>query len=151
MVKALAHRHRLIFEPGKWQSKGSMIILKTAALVHFEILWDISPVRNGSITCYQQARLLENEESWQSQLTFYDIEQNSFSMILASPLNGRFAGKGIITDTDICWKLYDEDGSIMGKSTFMLDEDGNYTVNAAYQLQVTSQISVGGRVIPLAS
>lgn len=108
IVKESAIDHFLL-KTGKWEGFGTIIILQTGAAIHFTLDWKVRVLENGTIEIAQVTCLTETEECWQSTHFIKDIQDNKFLAELYNPLYGNFHGNGMLSQSEISWRLYDEE------------------------------------------
>ncbi len=133
-----------LFKEGFWKGIGTVIIQQTGATLHFVMSKKLEVKKNGDIVINQEIDLPEIEESWKSNFDITDIEDDSFAVSIKSKNIGSVEGDGILTATDITWKLYDDKEKLLGTTHFMRLDDGNYLMNSAYQVYGKSQVSISG-------
>jgi hypothetical protein len=144
-LESVQSTDNIVFFDGKaWKGEGTIIILQTGAALHFDIIKTLSEERDGVINMTQQVSLKEINERWCTEFTFHRFEHEQFEVKLHNDSVGHLQGDGYYNDSDISWKIYDENNRIIGKNQFMHIQHDTYLINSTYQFPGTTQISISG-------
>lgn len=133
-----------LFSNFDWEGLGSIIILQTGATLHYKILQSFSGSVEDRIKLTQKIELSEGGESWEVLFEFHHFDNNRFLVDLYSEPVGQLSGEGFFHDRDLTWKIYDNDGKIIGTTLFTRNKDDTYLINSAYKLRGNTQISISG-------
>ncbi len=137
-------RNIVFFEGAVWKGRGTIIILQTGAVIHFDVTKTLQEKKEGVITMTQQVNLKEVNERWSTQFKFHQFEKEQFDVELFNESVGHIHGDGYYNDSDVSWKVYDEKQHIIGKTQFMHLQHDSYLVNSTYKFPGTTQISMSG-------
>ncbi|MEM1283704.1 MAG: hypothetical protein AAGG81_09155 [Chlamydiota bacterium] len=137
--------NNIVFFDGEvWRGHGTMIILQTGAVIHFDMTKTLQEKKEGVIIMTQQVNLKEINERWSTQFKFHQFENEQFDVELHNDTVGHIHGDGYYNDSDVSWKIYDEQHSIIGKTQFMHLQHDAYLINSTYKFPGTTQISISG-------
>lgn len=133
-----------LYQDGIWNGFGTVIIFQTGALLHFNMTQKIEPQNDGSLNISESVKFQESDETWDTLFQIHFKADNKFFIELDNITLGRLKGEGMITKSDVYWKICDEEGNTIGKTHFTKLKDGSYLINSAYKLHKMTQLSISG-------
>lgn len=140
-----------LYKDGNWVGFGTVIIFQTGALLHFDMTQKIELQDDHSLRISESVRFQESEETWDTEFQIYFKEDNKFLIELDNITLGHLKGEGMITKSDVYWKICDEEGNTIGKTHFTKLKDGSYLINSAYKLHRMTQLSISGILSKIAA
>lgn len=133
-----------LYKDGNWNGFGTVIIFQTGAVLHFNMTQKIELQDDHSLKISESAKFQESEETWDTIFQIHFKKDNKFLIELNNITLGHLKGEGMITKSDVYWKIYDEEGNTIGKTHFTKLSDGSYLINSAYKLHKMTQLSISG-------
>lgn len=137
-------RNIVFFEGDIWKGEGTIMILQTGAVIHFDVTKKLHEKSDGIIMMTQQINLKEINERWSTQIKFHQFEREQFDVELFNESVGHLHGDGYYNDSDVSWKVYDEKQQIIGKTQLTHLQPDTYLINSSYKFPGTTQITMSG-------
>lgn len=125
--------HAFIFSPGLWRGEGKIVLNMVEEELIFSTQW---AVQNkdfaGKVSCAQEIQIQGLSENMRNELSFYNFENNTFTVDMENPNVGRIIGAGVYDDKVVGWEFRNNDMSFEGFETYTLQPDGSYTMKGEY-------------------
>lgn len=134
----------VLFDGSLWKGQGTIVILETGAVIHFDIKKTLREENEGVIIMNQEISLKEINERWTTRFQFQKFEKEQFDIELFNESVGDILGDGYYNDSDVSWKIYNEQQQIIGKTQLMHTHHDAYLINSTYKFPGTTQISMSG-------
>jgi len=125
--------HSFIFNPGSWGGEGKIVLNMVEEELIFNTLWAVQNKDfSGKVICAQDISIQGLSENMRNELTFYNFGAKDFTVDMENANVGRIVGKGVYDDKMIAWEFRNSDINFEGFETYMLQEDGSYTMKGEY-------------------
>jgi hypothetical protein len=108
----------------------------------------------GKVSCAQEIQIQGLSENMRNELSFYDFQNNTFTVEMENPNVGRIVGTGVYSDKMIGWEFRNNDMSFEGFETYNLQPDGSYLMKGEYvtsdqfRTQIEAHISLKSNEVP---
>lgn len=120
-----------IFTPGLWLGEGKMTFSTSPEFLKFFTKWEIKEEANGLIKATHIVEMQGVEEQVINRLTFQNVTDTSFTVILENNLFGQVEGKGLCNNNVIAWEFHDQ-STFEGFEVYEKQENGDYFFHAEY-------------------
>lgn len=125
--------HPFIFSPGTWYGEGKIILSMVEEELIFSTHWSVlNRDFSGRLSCSQEIQVCGLSDHMRNEFTFYDIQQNTFSIDMENQNIGRVAGTGLFDEQMIAWEFRNNDMNFEGYETYILQPDGSYHMQGEY-------------------
>lgn len=120
-----------VFAKGIWLGEGKITFSASSEFIKFYVKWQISEDENRVMKATQTIQMLGIEEKSINELTFFDIQADSFKVQLENENVGKVLGRGIYHKNLIAWELK-KDTTFEGFETYERRENGDFFLHAEY-------------------
>lgn len=140
-------QHSFLFSPGAWSGEGKITLNMVEEELLFSTNWMVQTRDfSGKITGVQEIKIQGLSESMRNELTFYDIQNNTFSVDMENQNVGRIVGTGVFDDKTIAWEFRNNDMHFEGYESYRLQEDGSYLMKGEYVTSDQLRTQIQARV-----
>lgn len=138
-----------IFEPGVWIGEGKMNFSESSTTVRFYTRWEVeqNPYSDYPLEfeCKHTVEMQGGNDHVYNKLTFFDIQKESFVVVLENELVGAIEGTGVIEEKKLAWEFRDP-MHFEGFEVYELQENGDYLFHAEYLSQDNVRSVIEGRI-----
>src|SRR5271157_38887 len=125
--------HTFIFAPGNWEGEGKILLNMVEEDLVFNTTWSVQAGDfAGKVECAQDIQVQGLSENMRNELTFYDFQNNSFSVDMENQNVGRITGTGVFDDQMIGWEFRNSGTNFEGFETYHRQPDGSYLMKGEY-------------------
>jgi hypothetical protein len=128
-----AFKHSFIFSPGTWMGEGKIVLSMVEENLLFNTNWSVQTRDfSGKVQCAQDIQIQGLSDGMRNELSFFDFQNNTFSVEMENQNIGKILGTGIYDDQVIGWEFRNRDMNFEGFETYHLQEDGSYAMRGEY-------------------
>ncbi len=125
--------HSFIFSPGNWYGEGKITLNLVEEELIFSTNWAVlNKDFGGKVGAAQEIQIQGLSDNMRNDLSFYDIQQKTFSVDMENPNIGKITGTGLFDDKTIAWEFRNNDMNFEGFETYTLQPDGSYQMKGEY-------------------
>lgn len=125
--------HSFILSPGNWAGEGKIVLNMVEEELVFNTNWNVQARDfSGKVEGMQEIQVQGLSENMRNELSFYDFQNNSFTVEMENQNVGRIVGMGVYDDKLIGWEFRNNSMNFEGFETYHLQPDGSYLMHGEY-------------------
>mgnify|MGYP001800006648 CR=1 FL=1 len=126
-------QHTFITSPGSWVGEGKIVLNMVDEDLVFYTVWNVlNRDFSGAVTSVQTIQIQGLSEGIQNEMRFFSFSKEGFSIEMQNQNVGKVLGRGIIDEKMIGWEFRGGDLKFEGYETYLLQDDGTYTLKGEY-------------------
>jgi hypothetical protein len=142
-------QHSFIFNPGNWAGEGKILLNMVEEELVFNTNWSVQTRDfTGKVECLQDILVQGLSENMRNALTFYEFQNNSFTVDMENQNVGRIVGTGVYDDKLIGWEFRNNGMNFEGFETYQLQPDGSYLMHGEYVTSDQFRTQIEARIYP---
>jgi hypothetical protein len=119
-----------VFTIGNWLGEGKITFSASHEFIKFYTKWQVKAEKQGVMKATHIVEMQGIEEHVINQLTFLDIQEKKFTVILENQMVGKIQGTGLRDNNVIAWEF--RQPHFEGFEVYELQENGDYFFHAEY-------------------
>jgi len=120
-----------IFTQGIWLGEGTIALTSSPELIKFYTKWEIEPLINDLIKATQIIQMQGVKESTRNTLTFMNITQETFDVIIENQYFEQVIGKGLRTEHTLSWN-FNQNSTFEGFESYKKLKNNELFLQAKY-------------------